>query len=231
MKPSKKTIFAIDDEEDILEIIKVNLTGSDYAVQTFTSAEGALDAMKKNLPDLIILDIMMSGMDGYEMCRHIRSVPEYRSLPIIFLSAKSEEFDRVLGLELGGDDYITKPFGVKELLSRVKAVLRRSAPLPSSGDTDTLKYLGIELSPEKFQLKIDGEETRVTKTEFEILHLFLKHRGKIYSRDNIINSIRGLDVYVVDRTVDVHVMNLRKKLGRYGHLIKTFSGIGYGIQE
>lgn len=231
MKTAKKNIFVVDDEADILEILKINLTEAGFIVHTFSSGEAALSALGKVIPDLILLDVMMSGMDGYEFCKAVRSAAEYQAVPIIFLSAKSEEFDKVLGLELGGDDFITKPFGIKELVSRIKAVLRRSEKQLRAMSREILRFKGIELVPDRFTVTVDGEEVKLTKTEFEILHLFMQYRGKIFTRDNIIDSIRGNDVYVVDRTIDVHVMNLRKKLGPYGDSIKTFSGVGYGIKE
>ncbi len=230
--PMKKKIFVVDDERDIQEILKVNLSLQNLDVTAFSSGEEALDALKNGLPDLILLDVMMDGMDGFEFCKTLRANDAYRDIPIIFLSARTEEFDRVLGLELGGDDYIAKPFSVKEVSARVKAVLRRT-------DTRTarmlnekkLAYKGVELFPEKYSLKIDGKGVKLTKTEFEILFLFLKHPEKIFTRDNIIDSIRGDDVYVIDRTIDVHIMNLRKKLGKYKNIITTFSGVGYGFKE
>jgi DNA-binding response OmpR family regulator len=230
--PMKKKIFVVDDEKDIQDILRVNLSLQNLDVRTFSSGEEALAELKNGLPDLILLDVMMDGMDGFEFCKTLRASAEYRDVPVIFLSAKTEEFDRVLGLELGGDDYIAKPFSMKEVSARVKAVLRRT-------DTKTrqilnekkIAYKGVELFPEKYALKIDGKSVKLTKTEFEILFLFLKHPEKIFTRDNIIDSIRGDDVYVIDRTIDVHIMNLRKKLGKYKNIITTFSGVGYGFKE
>jgi DNA-binding response OmpR family regulator len=224
-----KKIYVIDDEEDLREILRVNLSKEGYGVTVFSSAEKALDSIDKNTPDLIVLDIMMQGMNGYDFCKKIRSSEEHKFIPIIFLSAKSEEFDKVLGLELGGDDYITKPFGIKELVSRVKAVFRRTE-LRLESSPDVLKHEGVELFPDKYQLKVDGKNVKVTKTEFHLLYLFLKHPGKVFTRDNIINSVKGEDIYVIDRTIDVHIMNLRKKLGKYKDIISTFSGVGYGLK-
>ena len=224
-----KKIYVIDDEDDLQEILDINLTKEGYQVRAFSSAEEALAAIDDDPPDLIILDIMMQGMDGYDFCRRMRSDPAHKSIPIIFLSAKSEEFDKVLGLELGGDDYITKPFSLKELASRVKAVFRRLNNEPDIADTK-LTHDGIELYPDKYLVKVDGINVKVTKTEYNILYLFMKYPGKVFTRDNIINSIKGEDIYVIDRTIDVHIMNLRKKLGRYKELISTFSGIGYGLK-
>ncbi len=225
----KKKIYVIDDEEDIREILKVNLSKEGYDVSCFPSGEKALESMEKSTPDLIVLDIMMQGMSGYDFCKSIRSSEKNKPIPIIFLSAKSEEFDKVLGLELGGDDYITKPFGIKELISRVKALFRRAEMRPES-DEDVLKHGGIELFPDKYAVKVDGKNIKITKTEFHLLYLFLKHPGKVFTRDNIINSVKGEDIYVIDRTIDVHIMNLRKKLGKYKEVISTFSGVGYGLK-
>ena len=228
----RKKLFVIDDEKDIQDIVMVNLSSQNLDVLTFSSAEEALEELTRTRPDLILLDVMMDGMDGFEFCKRLRSNAEYKDIPIIFLSARSEEFDKVLGLELGGDDYVTKPFSIKELSSRIKAVLRRSDTRAKEILSEKkLAYKGLELFPEKYSLRIDGKPVKLTKTEFEILFLFLKHREKIFTRDNIIDSIRGADVYVIDRTIDVHIMNLRKKLGKYKNVISTFSGVGYGFRE
>jgi two-component system, OmpR family, alkaline phosphatase synthesis response regulator PhoP len=227
-----KKIFVIDDEKDILEIIRINISAEGYDVYSYTSAEEALSGLKTVIPDLFILDIMMPGIDGYEFCRRVRASEAWKNIPIIFLSAKSDEIDKVLGLELGGDDYMTKPFSVKELKSRVKAILRRVARIDSNEpSTRTLVHDGIELNPEHYSLSVDGKGVDLTKTEFEIIHLLLRNPGKIFTRDNIIDSIKGQDVYVIDRTIDVHIMNLRKKLGPYKNVIKTFSGVGYGFKK
>jgi len=227
----KKTIFIIDDEKDIRDILKINLVSEGYDVNAFSSAADAKKGFESAKPDLIILDVMMEGKDGFEFCREIRSNDKLKSIPVIFLSAKSEEFDKVLGLELGGDDYLTKPFSIKELRSRIKAVLRRTGDSPENKKQAILKYKGVELNPEQYSLKVDNEEIKLTKTELNILSLFMENPGKIFSRDNIINSVRGHDVFVVDRTIDVHIMNLRKKLGDYKNIITTFSGVGYGFKE
>lgn len=225
-----RKIFIIDDERDILDILEINLKGDGYEVFSFTGAEEALLSLEKTRPALCIVDIMMGGMDGFEFCRRLRSSDRWKAIPIMFLSARTEEFDKVLGLELGADDYIAKPFSVREVLSRVKAVLRRTSDQTSSGEGTVLKYRGVELYPEKYTVTVDGIDVKMTRTEFELLRLFLRYPGKVFTRDNIIDSIRGDDVYVVDRTIDVHVMNLRKKLGPYKDVISTFSGVGYGIK-
>lgn len=227
----KKIIFAIDDEKDIREILKINLESEGYEVMTFASAAEAKKGFDSTKPDVVLLDVMMEGKDGFEFCREIRSTETLRSVPIIFISAKSEEFDRVLGLELGADDYLTKPFSIKELKSRIKAVLRRTGAQPETHSPAILKYKGVELNPELYSLKIDNKEIKLTKTEHNILSMFMENPGRIFSRDAIINNVRGHDVFVVDRTIDVHIMNLRKKLGSYKNIITIFSGVGYGFKK
>ncbi len=222
-------IYVVDDEKDIREILKVNLQKNGYDVATFASAEEVLKQLAIAKPDLLILDIMMSGMDGLDLCKHIRASNTLKDIPILFLSAKSAELDKVLGLELGADDYITKPFSIHELIARVKAILRR-LQVKEETPKEVLTYKGIVLHPEKFSITIDKNPIDLTKTEFLILKLFMQYPGKIFSRDNIIDSIRGDNVYVIDRTVDVHIMNLRKKLGHYKDAIKTYSGVGYGLK-
>lgn len=222
-------IYVVDDEKDIREILKVNLQKNGFDVATFASAEEVLKQVTIAKPDLFILDIMMSGMDGLDLCKQIRASSNLKDIPILFLSAKSQELDKVLGLELGADDYITKPFSIHELVARVKAILRRTQGKDET-QKESLTYKGITLYPEKFLVTIDKEPVDLTKTEFLILRLFMQYPGKIFSRDNIIDSIRGDNVYVIDRTVDVHIMNLRKKLGNYKDAIKTYSGVGYGLK-
>ena len=229
----KKCIFIVDDEQDILDIIKINLEKEGYKVQCYLSADLAEKALLKSIPDLMLLDIMMEGTDGYEFCRSLKSKEKFNKIPIIFISAKSEEFDTVLGLELGADDYMTKPFSINELKSRVKAVLRRSTYVGSDmqNERSILTYNNLSLYPQEYRLMIENKNIKLTKTEFEILYLFLRNPGKIFTRDNIIDSVKGQDIYVVDRTIDVHIMNLRKKMGSYKQTIHTFSGVGYGFRE
>ena len=223
-------IYVVDDEKDIREILKVNLQKNGYDVNTFASAEEVLKQLAIAKPDLFILDIMMNGMDGLDLCKHIRASRELTTIPILFISAKSAELDKVLGLELGADDYLTKPFSIHELIARVKAIMRRSQTKQELSPKEILTYNAISLYPDKFQVTIDNQNIDLTKTEFLILKLFMQYPGKIFTRDNIIDSIRGDNVYVIDRTIDVHIMNLRKKLGTYKDAIKTYSGVGYGLK-
>jgi len=227
----KKKIYVVDDEKDLQEILRINLTAEGYDVLTFGSAEETKKALRSAKPDLFILDIMMEDVDGYDFCKELKMAKETKSIPIIFLSAKSEELDKVLGLELGADDYLTKPFGIKELKARVKVVLKRSCRSEDEDLSKRVSWGGIDLYTENYSVYVDGRDATLTKTEFLLLALFLKNPGKIFTRDNLIDSIKGDNVYVIDRTIDVHIMNLRKKLGPYKDMIKTFSGVGYGLRE
>src|SRR4030042_898905 len=190
----QKKIFVIDDEKEIQDIIQINLRDENYLVYCYSSAEEALQGLKTVIPDLFILDIMMPGIDGYEFCRRVRASEAVKYIPIIFLAAKSDEIDKVLGLELGGDDYMTKPFSVKELKSRVKAMFRRVSRSDSRDEVSRiLTHEGIELNPDHYSRAVDGSGVDLTKTEFEILRLLLANPGKIFTRDNIIDSIKGQD--------------------------------------
>jgi len=224
-------ILVVEDSPTQAESLKYSLEKLGYIVDIALDGVHAMQWLENNTPCVVISDIIMPGMDGYEFCKTVRADKNWKSVPIIFLSVKSDELDKILGLELGADDYLTKPFSVKELISRIKAVLRRTESSPQKGlEEKVIRYRGIELYPEKFQVSIDNKDIKLTKTEFELLHLFLSHPGKIFSRDNIIDSVRGSDIYITDRTVDVHIMNLRKKFENQKNLISTFSGVGYGIK-
>jgi len=231
----KKKIYVVDDEEQILEILSFNLTKEGYNVREFRNGLELINVLidnKQSPPDLILLDILMDKMDGLKTCKKIREIEGYENLPVIFLTAKSDEIDKVVGLEMGGDDYITKPFSIKELISRIKAVLRRTA-INQDEDKPKIKFLefkNIKLDLEKYLFSVDDKIIRLTKTEFLIVKLFLENIGKIFSRDEIITKVWD-DVYVTDRTVDVHIRRLRKKMENAGNLVHTYSGFGYGILE
>lgn len=230
-----KRIYVVDDEEHLLEILHYNLSKEGYSVKTFRNGleliNHLLDKKNEN-PDLILLDIMMDKMDGIETCRKIRDNKGFQNIPVIFLTAKSDEVDKILGLEMGGDDYMTKPFSVKELTSRVKAVLRRSGKEDAEPETTRtiLQFKNLKLDTEKIMFFVNNQMIKLTKTEFLIIRLFLDNIGKIFSRDEIITKIWE-DSYVSDRTVDVHIRRLRKKIGEEFDLIQTYSGFGYGILD
>lgn len=224
-------ILAVDDEKDIRELLKYNLEKEGFIVKTATTGLEAIRKAEQDQPDLILLDIMMEDMDGIEVCRQLKSNQGTRNISVIFLTAKGEELDKVLGLELGADDYVTKPFSVRELVSRVKAVLRRAKPeAHDEASPRLIKHEGLELNLKSKRLFIDGEQVNLTKKEYEILHLFLTNPGQVLSRGQIKNQAWDEETYIVDRAVDVHIRRLRSKLGKYAAIIVTYPGMGYGYK-
>ena len=221
----KHKILVVDDEQDLLEILKFNLETEGYEVATATSAE---EALHLNLGDfnLLLLDVMMGGMSGFAMARKLKDNPSTAAIPIIFLTARDTENDTLTGFSLGADDYISKPFSIREVLVRVRAVLRRTAD-PSTQQSNTLRYQGIEMNLDKKTVSIEGEDIPFTKTEFELLHLLLDERGRVFSRQELIDRVWPKDVLVLDRTVDVNITRLRKKIGPYAKCIVTRLGFGY----
>jgi DNA-binding response OmpR family regulator len=217
-------ILAVDDEQDICEIIKFNLEAEEYQVDTAFSGE---DALKLNLKeyDLFIFDIMMSGISGYKLAEEVRKTRKLET-PIIFLSAKTSENNKLTGFSLGADDYISKPFSVKELSARIQAVLRRVKP-SEKPEESKIVIAELELDDLKKKMYIDGKKIDLTPHEYSILFLLIKNPGKIYSRDEILRIAWNEETHVVDRTVDVHITRLRKKLGKYGHYLISRSGYGY----
>ncbi|MDR1195240.1 MAG: response regulator transcription factor [Endomicrobium sp.] len=223
-------IYAVDDEEDILELIEINLEKNFFKVKTFTSSSSFLKALEKQKPDLAILDIMMPYPDGIELSKIMKGSDSFSDIPIIFLSAKADESDKIIGLELGADDYITKPFSVKELIARIKTVLRRISAPNAIQTKKTLSHK-IKIDKEKFTVFAGGEKVELTATEFKILELFLSKPGAVFSREKILDYLWGDDKLVIDRTIDVHIRNLREKLGKCAPMIKNIRGIGYKIEE
>lgn len=220
--------MVVDDEQDLCEILKFNLETEGYQVATAYSAE---EALEKNLGrfDLLLLDVMMGGMDGFAMAERLKSNAETAHIPIIFLTAKTDENDKVNGLNLGADDYIAKPFSIREVVARVKAVLRRAGE--KSGGQQILKFHGLEVNLDRKTVSIDGEDVPFSKTEFELLALLLRERGHVFSRQELINRIWPKDVLVLDRTVDVNITRMRKKIKDYAHHIVTRLGYGYFFEE
>ena len=224
----KQRILVVDDENDICEVIKLNLELNGYAVDTASTAE---EALKKDLSQfsLLLLDVMMGEMSGFELASHIRQNPGAKNIPIIICTAKDREEDLVEGFNRGIDDYIRKPFSMRELVLRVKSVLRRTEATP--GNSDMVSCGELVLDIERKQCHIAGEEVALTKKEFEILRLLLSNRGKIFSREEILDTVWEDDVLVIDRTIDVNINRLRKKIGIYGNDIITKQGFGYGFKE
>lgn len=219
-------ILVVDDEQDLLEILKFNLETEGYEVVTATSAEDALQLDIASF-DLLLLDVMMGGMSGFAMARQLKDNPSTAQVPIIFLTARDTENDTVTGFNLGADDYISKPFSLREVMVRVRAVLRRTARENGEEEAKTLSYQGIVMNLDRKTVSVDGEDIPFTKTEFELLHLLLDERGRVFSRQELIERIWPKDVLVLDRTVDVNITRLRKKIGRFAKCIVTRLGFGY----
>jgi two-component system phosphate regulon response regulator PhoB/two-component system alkaline phosphatase synthesis response regulator PhoP len=222
-------IVIVDDEPDILSLVSLHLKKASFAVEEFENSRTLLSFLDKKTPDLIILDLMLPDADGFEICKHLKRHAGFSSIPIIMLTAKGEETDKVLGLELGADDYVTKPFSPKELVARVKAVLRRRMRKEESTRISIGKILEIDM--QKYEAFVKGEKIDLTSTEFRILQLLASKEGWVYSRDRILDYLWGNDKIVLDRTVDVHIRNLRKKLGKAEKFIKNVRGVGYKLEE
>ena len=219
-----KRLLVVDDEQALCEILQFNLQANGYEVETANSAEEAV-GMRIDRFDRLLLDVMMDGMSGFELAKKLRA--EGLSLPIIFLTAKDGEDDRVKGLEIGGDDYIAKPFAIREVLARIAAVLRRSTTQPTSLPGNSLQFEQLIIDLDSKIVTINGEDMAFTKTEFELLSLLMENRGRVFSRQELINRAWPNDVIVSDRTVDVNITRLRKKIGPYADCIATRMGFGY----
>ena len=219
-------ILVVDDEEDLCEILKFNLENEGYKVDTANSAE---EALKMDLPQyhLLLLDVMMGEISGFRMANMLKKDEKTAHIPIIFVTAKDTENDTVTGFNLGADDYISKPFSLREVMVRVKAVLRRSTQSFSTQRKDQLEYKGLILNITQKKVSIDGTEVALTKKEFEILMLLLQNQGRVFSREDILAKVWQEEVYVLDRTIDVNITRLRKKIGEYGKRIVTRLGYGY----
>jgi len=229
----KKKVLVVDDEKDIVDILKYNLE-RENEFEVFTAKDGreALE-LAESIPDLIVLDIMMPELNGFEVCKQLKSNPATSKIPIIFLTAKENEIDEILGLEIGADDYISKPISPRKVLARIKSVIRRT-----SGDyekpsrlEDNVKFKNLEVDSSSHSVKINEREIFFPKKEFQLLHFLLSNRGKVYSREILLNQIWGENIYVVDRTVDVHVAKVREKLGEYSEYIETIKGLGYRFKD
>ncbi|MBU0650836.1 response regulator transcription factor [bacterium] len=226
---SKNLIFVLDDEQDIVELVSVNLEKSGFTAKGFTEVKKFYSFLKEKKPDLILLDLMLPGEDGFEICKFLKKQDEYRNIPIIMLTAKSDETDKILGLELGADDYVTKPFSPRELIARVKAVLRRNIAKSEEKSIKVCEDLTMDLN--KFEVLYKGQKIDLTTTEFNILKLLASKKGWVFSRDQILNNLWGDEKYVIDRTIDVHIKHLRTKLGEAGKYIKNVRGMGYKLEE
>jgi len=229
VKIMRKTVAVVDDEPDILELIELHLRKAGFETIAMEKGQELFEFIKKRIPDLIILDLMLPDMDGLEICRYLRKDNRVSDVPIIMLTARSDEIERVTGLELGADDYVTKPFSVRELVARVKASFRRE----KRGSVPGHISLGgvLEIYPDEYRVEVNGKEIELTSTEFRILVLLASNKGKVYTRQDILDTLWGINNFVIDRTIDVHITNLRKKMGMAGKFIVNRRGIGYKLKE
>ena len=223
-------IAVIEDEPDILEVIEHNLVREGYRVLTSSNGAQGLQLVQNEGPALVLLDLMLPGMDGLEVCRALKMDTVTQHIPIVMITAKSDESDIVLGLGLGADDYITKPFRPRELVARVRAVLRRVPPNAAAG-AERLIRQGLVVDAVKHQVIIDGEEVKLTATEFRLLHFMASHPGRVFTRDQLVHRAIGEDAVVVDRNIDVHVRSIRQKVGQYRDWVETVRGVGYRFRD
>lgn len=222
-------ILIVEDEKDILELIAFNLECTGYTVFKASNGEEGVEIVKKHLPDLILLDLMMPGIDGFDVCRTLKQNKNTKNIPIIMLTARGEDTDIVSGLELGAEDYITKPFSPKILIARIRTVLRR---LNETGDVgEILNVSGISMDISRHRVEIDGEDIDLSSTEFDILKTLMSSPGWVFSRNQIIDAVKGSNYPVTQRSVDVQILGLRKKLGEKGQYVETVRGVGYKLKE
>jgi len=223
-------ITIIEDEEDIRHLVCYNLEKEGYSVCSYESGERGLNGIKNDPPDLVLLDLMLPGIDGMEVCRRLKQDAATRDIPVIIISAKGEESDIITGLERGADDYLSKPFSPKILLARIRTILRRvNQPLPH--EDDIIQIDELVLNPGKFSATLSGKPLELTAGDYRLLHFLASHRGWVYTRYQIVDAIRGEGYVVTERAVDVQVAGLRKKLGDYGHYIQTVRGVGYRFKD
>ncbi|HXK25582.1 MAG TPA: response regulator [Myxococcota bacterium] len=222
-------ILVVDDEPDLLELVRINLRQAGYEVETAETGRDALDLLRRSPPDLVVLDLMLPDVSGTEICRRMRSDPELAELPIIMLTAKADEVDRVVGLELGADDYVTKPFSPRELTLRVRAVLRRRKP--PAPPSESLAHGALRLDPGRHRCFVGSAEVALTAKEFDLLRTLMARPGRVLTRDQLLDEVWGTDIAVTTRTIDTHLKRLREKLGAASDLIETVRGVGYRFAE
>jgi DNA-binding response OmpR family regulator len=223
-------VAVVDDDDDILELVMLNMTKAGMKVKGFSDAETFYSFLRRERPDIVILDLMLPDADGIEICKFLRQHEQFMKLPIIMLTARSDEIDRVLGLEMGADDYVVKPFSPKELVSRVKAVLRRSNTEVQATTQKVQVGTLLALDLQKHEVTVENRRVEVTAAEFRILQLLASRQGWVFSREKILDFLWGHDKTVSDRTVDVHIRHLREKLGKASSLIRNVRGVGYKLE-
>ena len=228
---TSQRILVVDDEDDLRKVLEFNLRNAGF--ETFSAATGreALEIATREKPDLILLDVMLPDMQGTQVCQQIKTSPELRDIPVVMVTARGEEIDRVVGFELGVDDYIVKPFSVREVILRVRAVLKRSGAADEVVPAERVRFGVIELDTERHRVWVEDEEVKLTATEFRLLETFLGRRGRVQTRETLLKDVWGADINVTQRTVDTHVKRLREKLGSAGDYVETVRGIGYRFSE
>ena len=224
-------VVVIEDEPDIREVIEHNLSREGYRVYSSSDGEKGLQLVKKKVPDLVLLDLMLPGLDGLDVCRELKADPVTRSIPVIMVTAKGEESDIVLGLGIGADDYVTKPFSPKELVARVKAVLRRGQWKEEQGGRERIVCGQVIIDAGRHEVRVDGRPVSFTATELRLLHFLASHPGRVFTRDHLLSRAIGEGAFVVDRNIDVHIHSIRKKLGEHRDLIETIRGVGYRFRD
>jgi two-component system alkaline phosphatase synthesis response regulator PhoP len=231
---TQKRILIVDDEKDIVDLISYNLEKEGFATVKAYDGESALELVKAKRPDMVLLDLMLPGIRGLEVCKFIRKNPETEGLPIIMLTAKGDQVDKILGFEMGADDYVTKPFNVRELIARVRAVLRRAGARPDAEEREQFAYRGLEIDYSSYEVTLDGKKIDLGPKELKLLQFLTRHPGRVYTRDQLLDYVWGDETFVEPRTVDVHVSNLRSAIEKdkaKPRYILTVRGIGYKFAD
>jgi two-component system phosphate regulon response regulator PhoB len=227
----QKHIVVIEDEKDILDVLEYNLKREGFKVSISSDGKSGLDMVRQSKPDLVLLDIMLPELDGLDVCQSLKNDSVTNNIPIIMVTAKEEESDVVLGLGLGADDYITKPFSPKELIARVKALLRRSKATNHIDSSSNIIIGPLKIDPEQFSVQLSKQTLSLTSTEFRLLHKLASQPGRVFSRDQLLQDAVGEHIIVSDRNIDVHIRSIRKSLGKYKHLIETVRSVGYRFKD
>jgi two-component system phosphate regulon response regulator PhoB len=227
----RQKILVVEDEPDLLEVLEYNLTREGFRVLTARDGEAGLKQARAELPDALILDLMLPGMDGLEICRRLRADDVTRVLPIVMVTAKGEEADVVVGLGIGADDYVAKPFSPRELIARLRAVLRRTQAAPTTGSGDRIEMTGLVIDRARHEVLVRGEPATLTPTELRLLHFLAAHPGRVLTRDQLLSRAIGEHAVVLDRNIDVHIRAIRKKLGEERERVETVRGVGYRFRD
>jgi two-component system phosphate regulon response regulator PhoB len=231
MSGKRESILIVEDEEDILEVIQYNLAREGYRVTGVRDGEKGLARARKDSPDLVLLDLMLPGLDGLTVCRRLKEDPVTRAIPIVMVTAKGEESDIVLGLGLGADDYVAKPFSPRELVARVRSVLRRGPLKETIGAGERISREGVVIDINRHEVRIDEQPVDFTATEMRLLHFLASHPGRVFTRDHLLSRVIGEHAVVIDRNIDVHVGSIRKKLGDHREMLETVRGVGYRFRD